>query len=203
MRCCSGQSGSRPCRPRMQGSFVAAPFAERSIGQPPKLVLLDLEHEKPRPSRGAWTGHPRKVIARVQRSATRRHVRGLTLAHKCHSRESLQVLVLSVSSSRRAARASGDSQESGRPFDFGVVWWRSLRKNNPPLVIPKPASIGDNAALRNDNLFGIFKLHHCVGLCCVAWKLRESSGGISPPTQPGPEPGLASPVLLPAGLRQV
>ena len=108
-----------------------------------------------------------------------------------------------VSSSRRAARASGDSQESGRPFDFGVVWWRSLRKNNPPLVIPKPALSATKARFGMTICLGIFKLHHCVGLCCVGWKLRESSGGISPPTQPGPEPGLASPVLLPAGLRQV
>jgi hypothetical protein len=155
------------------------------------------------PKPGAWTGHHRKVIARVQRSATRRHVRGLTLAHKCHSRESLQVLVLRVSSSRRAARASGDSQESGRPFDFGVVWWRSLRKNNPPLVISKPALLATKPRFGMTICLGIFKLHHFVGLCCVAWKLRESSGGISPPTQPGPEPGLAPPVLLPAGLRQV
>ncbi len=42
--------------PRMQGSLVAAPFAERSFGQPPKLVLLDLEHEKPRPSRDIGLG---------------------------------------------------------------------------------------------------------------------------------------------------
>ena len=75
------------------GLVCRGPFAERSLEQPPKLFLLDLDNEKPRSGR-AWTGHPRKVIARVQRSAARRHVRGLTLAHKCHSRESHQVLVL-------------------------------------------------------------------------------------------------------------
>jgi hypothetical protein len=65
----------------LRATAQAGPARFRTRETPPKL-------------RGVWTGHPRKVIARVQRSATRRHVRGLTLAHKCHSRESHQVLVL-------------------------------------------------------------------------------------------------------------
>src|ERR1700730_1974732 len=61
------------------------------------------------------------------------------------------------------------------------------------LVIPRPAlsarnllaasgegadSSRDKAALRNDNCLGFFKLHHYVGLCCLAWNLRKFSGGI-------------------------